>query len=300
MYNVLVLMSSYNGEDYIEDQIKSIFDQKGVNVHLYIRDDGSTDSTLQIINDLSSQYDIKLREGTNIGAKHSFMHLLFFLRNEYSKYDYFAFADQDDIWLEDKMFAAISKIENKCIPALYCSRVEVVDKNLRKIDNSFNRNLFISFETAIMGRAANGCTVVFNKALYEKVLLHYPLNMRMHDHWLLLVCLSCGGHVYYDERSYIKYRQHENNVVGGNTSVKEYLVKYTRSFWGKPERLMQAKELYYSYGKYMSADIKKTIKKVVKYNSSIKNRMSLAFDNAFRTHTYRDFLFIIAVLLGRF
>ena len=96
---VAVLMSTYNGEKYIRDQIDSILSQIKVNVTLFIRDDGSTDSTVKIITQYTEKYsNIKFWVGENIGVGNSFMQLLYSLTDEF---DYYAFSDQDDIWLNE-------------------------------------------------------------------------------------------------------------------------------------------------------------------------------------------------------
>ena len=105
MYEVAVLMSTYNGEKYLREQVKSIFQQEQVKVSLYVRDDGSTDNTIKIINELQKEYDnIFLIKGENIGWRRSFRYLI---DNVPTKYEYYAFSDQDDFWLKRKLIRAI-------------------------------------------------------------------------------------------------------------------------------------------------------------------------------------------------
>ena len=127
MYKVAVLMSTYNGEKYLREQIDSILAQEGVDVTLYIRDDGSSDSTIEIINEyLTKTNRIKFYIGENIGVGNSFMQLVYDCPEDY---DYYAFSDQDDIWLTEKMQVAVDSLKEYSNPFLYCSNQILVDKN---------------------------------------------------------------------------------------------------------------------------------------------------------------------------
>ena len=111
---IAVLMSSYNGEQYIKEQIDSILNQKGkFNIDIYVRDDGSFDNTIHILEDYQKKGLIKFCGGENIGPAKSFLTLLALADG----YDFYAFADQDDIWFENKIESAILKIEK--IPQSY-------------------------------------------------------------------------------------------------------------------------------------------------------------------------------------
>ena len=120
---VAVLMSTYNGEKFLEEQLDSIFSQTGVNVKLYVRDDGSTDCTLHIIDQYAERFPIvKLADNENLGPGFSFMRLLYQYAFE-PEIDFFAFADQDDIWLENKLWIGVEAINNSGFtgPVLYSS-----------------------------------------------------------------------------------------------------------------------------------------------------------------------------------
>lgn len=101
--NILVLMSTFNGEKFIREQIESILAQENVNIKLLVRDDGSTDKTLDILNEYKNKGKLNYYIGKNLGPQLSFMHLL-----QNAPYcEYYAFADQDDVWLKDKLSTAI-------------------------------------------------------------------------------------------------------------------------------------------------------------------------------------------------
>lgn len=216
MNTVCVLMSTYNGEKYLAEQIESILNQKGVIVYLFVRDDGSTDNTVDILKKYQSENKLEVyQDEENLGPANSFMKLLY----DSFDYDYYAFADQDDIWLEEKLFVAIQKMKEKNnLPTLYCSN-QLIYKDNRVKGVRFLHEPEHGLIEAICGNVFSGCTMVFNKELADviKKKQHRPnsdvLRMRMHDTWVIAVA-ECIGDVIYDQNSYIKYRIHENNTVG--------------------------------------------------------------------------------------
>ena len=211
MYKVAVLMSSYNGELYIKEQINSVLSQKQVQVDLFIRDDGSSDKTIEIIKEFPG---IHLYRGENLGVGNSFMDLLY---NVDGDYDYYAFCDQDDIWLDNKLITAIYKIKYETGPILYCSNQILVDKFGEEIGNRYTEVPDLSYAEILVHNHATGCTMVWNKQLHNILKSNKPshtlLKIRIHDVWVAMVASVCGK-IIYDEDGYILYRQHENNVVG--------------------------------------------------------------------------------------
>lgn len=219
---VLVLLSSYNGEKYIKEQIDSILSQQDVAVKLFIRDDGSTDATPNILKEYEKISNCVVVFGDNIGAANSFSWLI----HNAPASSYYAFSDQDDIWDRDKLSTAISTIESTG-STLYHGLAGRVDKNLNKIkDNtytpvdSFGGSLFES---------ATGCTMVFTEALMGKLKRYHPRYISMHDAWVYRVCYALGHSVYYDSNSHMKYRQHENNVSGGQMSYRQKIAKIQKN-----------------------------------------------------------------------
>lgn len=214
---VAVLMSTYNGEKYIREQIDSILSQIKVNVTLFIRDDGSTDSTVKIITQYTEKYsNIRLLVGENIGVGNSFMQLLYSLTDEF---DYYAFSDQDDIWLNEKLERAIEKISKNTVPTLYVSNQILVDKNGRKLGMRYVQKPDLSYMQTLSNNKATGCTMLWNKALNDRLTdinarpSKILLDNRIHDVWISAVA-GLIGEIVYDQNGYILYRQHENNVVG--------------------------------------------------------------------------------------
>ena len=228
---VSVLMSTYNGQNYLKDQINSVLVQQGVGVNLLIRDDGSTDNTQKILEDFSNVDDrVHYYTGPNIGVIKSFFDLM----NNAPAADYYAFCDQDDIWLEDKLKSAInilskSKTANK--PALYMGAYQMVDTNLKKIYTPI-KNQNLTLPTALVNSCATGCTMVFNRELLTASICNSNIDLLMHDYWLYLVCLVRKGFVYYDTTPHILYRQHNHNVIGGieDSFYKKWYVRLKKLF----------------------------------------------------------------------
>ena len=230
MHNIAVAMSTYNGELYIKEQINSILQQKNVKVDLFIRDDGSKDKTLEILESYAKKWNnIHVVKGDNLGVGNSFMELLYSIGCEY---DYYAFADQDDVWLPDKLSQGIVKIKDSDIPLLYVSNQILVDKNLNRLKMRFEVPPGITYKQIICNNSVSGCTMVWNKELQELLIdiNRRPtadlLKNRIHDVWVVMVA-SVVGKIIYDKSSCILYRQHENNVVGvkKNSIIKQWMKK---------------------------------------------------------------------------
>lgn len=221
-----ILLSTYNGEKYLREQIESIIRQTETNWNIVIRDDGSTDNTVQIITDYANRYPGKIQlspsSGYNVGVIKSFEMLLSESENQY-----IMFCDQDDIWLPNKIsisLAALQLQERKNslhTPILIHTDLTVIDENKNIIDESFwhyanirpsvlNRNLkFLS-----ICNSATGCTIMMNKAC-KSVVLPYPPTILMHDSWMAsAVCQN--GIIQSIPTPTIMYRQHGSNTLGAN------------------------------------------------------------------------------------
>lgn len=227
--SVLVLMSVFNGEEYISEQLDSILKQKINDVDILIRDDGSDDTSINIINNyIKKNKNISLYTGENIGSWKSFMDLIYSADNNY---DYYAFSDQDDVWLPDKLGVAVEMLEQmsrdcgKDIPLMYGGNVCPVNKKLEKIDTGINLTGYSpTFGNSMIQGITSGLTCVFNNAALKKVRTCHPEYMIMHDWWLYMT-VTCYGRVVYDDDAYVLYRQHEKNVCGARVSRLER-IKY--------------------------------------------------------------------------
>lgn len=215
---IVILLSTYNGEKYLKEQLDSIQNQSYQGIEIIARDDVSSDSTVEIL----KSYGVKLIETKqNLGAKRSFAELLkYAVANREA--EYFMFCDQDDVWYSDKVEKTLSKIhkmENKFgrVPLLVHTNLEIVDENLHTLSSSMWEYEYIlpqynSLNRLLIQNTVTGCTVIINRALAKKC-LHIPDNAIMHDWWIGLVA-SYFGKIGYIEESTIKYRQHSKNTIG--------------------------------------------------------------------------------------
>ncbi len=202
---VEVLMSTYNGERYVAEQVASIRVQTHPSVRLVVRDDGSSDATLAVLSALGVAVDA----GSNLGVPQAFFQLL----DDSGDADLYALADQDDVWAPDKLARAVEALQAVTGPALYCARVMVTDEQLQPL---YPHELPLrgpSFANALVQNIALGCTVVLNREARDLVRGRWPQECVMHDAWLYLVIAGCGT-VVYDEQVVVQYRQHGGNTVG--------------------------------------------------------------------------------------
>jgi glycosyltransferase involved in cell wall biosynthesis len=229
-------MSTYNGEKYLAEQLDSILGQdcekKGLAaVQLLVRDDGSTDGTQRILQEYAKRYPEKIQwfQGKNCGVIQSFFALL----QKAPDADYYAFSDQDDYWMEDKLSSAVCALEKsrqREVPLLYCCRPKLVDAGLQELSSNIKRPpMRPSFGNALIENIVTGCTAVMNQELRALVAAELPEFTVMHDRWLYLVA-ACFGSVYYDETPHICYRQHETNVVGTNANRRREWKERLRLF----------------------------------------------------------------------
>ena len=238
-------MSTYNGEKYLREQIDSILGQRGVEVSLLVRDDGSTDDTLAILDAYQQSGLLRYYCGSNLGPARSFMHLL---QNAPAS-DYYAFSDQDDKWLDDKLLAATSALEgHEGEPALYFSQTQLVDARLNKIPSVIIHPR-LTFGESLIYKFIGGCTMVMNHRLRGAVGDFMPAIMPMHDIWIYSIALGIGAFVHFDPRPHILYRQHGDNTIGlGQGAAHEWKKRLRRFTAAKnDERYLQARGLSDGY-----------------------------------------------------
>lgn len=206
---IAALMSTYNGEKWLEQQITSIF-RHGSDVNqLIIRDDGSSDETIDIILKLRDRFPITLIIGSKMGVIDSYLELI----TQVKGYDYYILADQDDIWLAGKVKSVLSALSDCSKPALYCGNVAFS----REIRGQLSSELpSPKFPQSIFQNSAMGCTIAINNSLKElvpKILRPISENLVMHD-WALLLLALHVGEVKFDSNAYTLYRIHENQTIG--------------------------------------------------------------------------------------
>lgn len=215
-------MSTYNGMEYVAEQIQSILVQMNPHDHIFVRDDGSSDQTVAAIENLKDPR-ISIERGPNIGFAKSFFHLIYHVPADYAMY---MLADQDDVWLPQKIERAYDFVAKNSLPFLYCSRLQLVDAGLRPIGLSPDMPKGPCFENAICENIATGCTTAFNAAgmaLVREIDFQTLLRAGIHYHdWWLYLNFSRFGKVHWDAAPAILYRQHGANSVGMSQGWRRY------------------------------------------------------------------------------
>ncbi|MFC6260629.1 glycosyltransferase family 2 protein [Levilactobacillus fujinensis] len=258
--DVAILMSTFNGADYIEQQINTIRAQSYTAWTLYIRDDGSTDTTVSLIRQLmlTDQRIVLCAEPNpvNLGPARSFMTLL-----AQTEADYYLFADQDDFWLPDKIEKTLNVMRrlNQHDPNLVHTNLSLADKDLNVLVTSFNDVAYDDVQSLLLANDITGCTVMINRQLRELVRQDCDIPC-MHDMWLGLRAVMFGNVAYLKEPT-ILYRQHGSNVVGSTTSK----VAKVRTFNSPAEKerlvttVLTARTLLKRYGNHFSAAERQTL-----------------------------------------
>lgn len=218
---IAILLSTYNGEKYIALLLESILTQSSPDFLLYIRDDGSKDKTLAILEDYRRRDDrivLQNEEAENLGPCQSFLWML-----GQVDADLIFFADQDDIWHSDKISILTEIYANlpaTASPVLMHSDLAVVASDGTAISDSFwsyqrlDPYAGMRLRNALCQNSVTGCALLINRALKDemKKYLGSP-DVIMHD-WLALVLAVISGSAYAVPLSLIDYRQHENNILG--------------------------------------------------------------------------------------
>ena len=234
MKKVNVLLSAYNGEKYIKEQIDSILAQSWENIDIYVRDDGSSDGTAAILKEYESAGKIKLELGKNVGFIKSF----FWLVVNSGDADYYAYSDQDDSWFPDKIKMAVEKLEEEVasedmckLPVLYFSNYDFYDDDMNFMSHAFSEDEVKnpSFRNCLVDCMPLGFNSVFNKVAKDMMTKHTPKYSCGHDWWTYMVCQGMGK-VIYDNRSTVKYRRTGSNVSAGGMSFIKFQIWRIKKF----------------------------------------------------------------------
>ncbi len=221
MKKIQVLLATYNGENFISDQIYSVLlnfnKMNDFDCSILISDDQSTDNTINIVNNIKSKDPrvVLIDNERKGGVKNNFNYLI-----GKADADYIFFCDQDDFWLPDKISIFIEKfieLEGENKPLLIHSDLCVVDKTLSPLHTSMFEYQIIrrepSFSNLIVSNSITGCVLAINSPLLTMVKKSSVEKSIMHD-WYIGLIASAFGTLYHIPKSLILYRQHDNNQVG--------------------------------------------------------------------------------------
>ncbi len=223
---VAILLSTFNGDPFLRAQLDSLLSQTHQDWVLYWRDDGSHDGTKSVM----AKFAARAGQGRcvevpgpsgNVGPAASFHALLRAVSNWLAQDDAVAFADQDDVWLQNKLergLAALAGVPAEC-PVLYCARQILVDSHLNQIGLSVLASHDGAFPAALTQNVATGCTVMLNNLAARLVAASTPSTATQHDWWCYLLVTAVGGQLIQDPEPVILYRQHGGNAVGAPRSM---------------------------------------------------------------------------------
>lgn len=298
MKTVCVLLSVYNGEKYLDQQINSILNQEKVKVVLIARNDGSTDTSIKILNKYCDS--ITILDDVNIGIQNSFSQLLAYGLN--IECDYYAFADQDDFWKSEKLHVATELLDktNQGKPAVYFSNLKYTDVRLNSAGYVFNDKLSISRRNSLVRNYAYGCTQVFNKRAAEIYCKGIGKRMWMHDYWLYLIAVFMGDYIY-DDVPHILYRQHGCNNVGYHISLKKKIKNKFKSLALLKEspRIDMATDFKECYWMNLNEDSIEILNEFILCRYSLVKRVqALLTDEYFNLGALDNFILRIRFILG--
>jgi glycosyltransferase involved in cell wall biosynthesis len=301
--SVNILLSTYNGKQFLDELIQSLFLQTYPNIKISVRDDGSSDGTLESLKEYENKYsNFIVTQGARQGAACSFMKLLC---EADPACNFYAFCDQDDVWLPDKIKDAVVAMEackiNK--PLLYFSRLEYVDSALGHLGYSKIHQKY-GLRNAIVENIVSGCTIVINRSARNLICEQVPRFVLMHDWWFYLV-VSAFGHLIYDIKPNIKYRQHSGNAIGEPTNTREValrlLVRYLNFNKSGLRASDQAEEFYKCYARKLAAPELKILEDYLNAKNNILSRFNYARKmEVWKQSRWGNVFLPIRIIAGRF
>lgn len=278
-----MLISTYNGEAFLGEQLDSLLAQEGVSVEVFARDDGSGDATREVLARYADHWPALATtvSGPNLGPARSFLALLAAAPDGF---DYYAFCDQDDVWLPDKLARAAERLAALAPggPGLYCSPVMCVDAALRPIGE---RRIAgdASFEHLLYENIAFGTTVVINAAVRAGVVARPPQGgMIMHDWWCALWTAAFGV-IVRDDRPGVLYRQHGGNAIGASPNRLAEIAERVRGLLADPRGFYpihaQAEAFLRLHGGELGAAHRQAAEALVGSSRSMAARVRLALSS---------------------
>ncbi|BCP61704.1 glycosyltransferase family 2 protein [Streptococcus suis] len=221
---VNILMSTYNGQQFLAEQIRSIQEQSYADWTLFIRDDGSSDNTKEILKDFERQdsriHIIDSDKSDNLGVIKSFHKLV-----NHDRADFYFFSDQDDVWLPNKLELSLKEAQNypADLPLMVYMDLKVVNQDLEIMTESMVKSQSHHANTELVQEltenTVTGGVAMINHTLAE--MWQETDDILMHDWYLALLASAFGNLVFIDQPGEL-YRQHSDNVLGARTLSKRF------------------------------------------------------------------------------
>lgn len=218
---VLVLLCSYNGADWLAAQLDSIAAQEGCDWALWISDDGSNDATLAVIDAFKARHperDIRLLTGPGQGGAQNFLWLLCHPDLPLGPQSHVALSDQDDIWLPHKLAQGLARLRSQpdaASPLIYGAQSWHIDSEGHRIGKSRRPRRPVRLQNVVVQNMVSGHSLMLNPAALALARqAGRPAGIAFHDWWLSFLVLACGGRAVIDMQEVLLYRQHGGNVMG--------------------------------------------------------------------------------------
>ena len=320
MKSVAVLLSAYNGEKYLREQLNSILSQKGeFTLSLYIRDDGSSDGTEDILREYEEKENVTVLRGSNIGITESYFALL----RAADGHDYYALSDQDDVWLPGKTEAAVRALEEAeerwraqreasgpaqgDIPLLYGCRSNLVREDLAETGQMTQADLRgVLTCNAMIQNILLGHNQVMNRALRDRMCAEKAdlSAIYAHDMWITLYA-AVFGRVIFENKAYTLYRQHGHNELGFGSRAGTFrwiVVRVRRVMRGESHLVTRQLMCFYKeHGRDMKKEDRAELRRFLKERKTFAGRLRYAAGTKlYRQRKSEDFLFRILYLAGAY
>lgn len=300
---VTVILATYNGSRYLPAQLESLARQTVRPTHIVVRDDGSVDGSLALVKQWAERQDIACQviTGPNLGPARSFLTAT----TQAADSDYYFFCDQDDVWLDDKIERAVTRLGSaeQAKPMLYASRLQVVDQELQPLRES-ELPSHLSFSSAAYESLLTGCTMAFNRTFRALLSTRLPEFVLMHDWWCYLLATGVeGAELVYDDRPTILYRQHATNAVGaGPTGFKAIKTRLKGFVSAKqPLRFLQLQEFSRLHEGRLSATATDTVRRLRSARCNPWVRPSIALSLPIERQTFSSVLSTrLTILINRY
>ena len=299
---IQILLSTYNGEGYLRQQLDSFVALENYSdVKVLIRDDGSTDGTLEILHEYREKFGFEIIEGENLGLTLSMYELL---ANRDRSCSYYSFSDQDDVWLPDKLTRGIKALESldRSTPALYASCSYLTDENLNITGKTFVPTRKLSFYNAMIQNVCPGHSQIGNKAFIDLLSEKYADSIMVFDYWAYLLA-SATGSVIFDPTPTTLYRQHGSNAIGCEHSKLRILkIRFGRvKSKVSAENARQLKALYDVAFDVLPDEYKREAERFFKGQRNFFTRIGyLVKSKAYRQTPIETLIFRLMYLFGRY
>ena len=280
MHRVVVVMSAYNGCKTISRQLDSILSQESVDIKCFVRNDGSTDITLDVLKEYAKNNSIVIvKDGNNMGWEKSFMIAL----KEAPEADFYAFSDQDDIWFPDKIKAGIDMLSgfDNNIPLMYhCNKISV-HEDLTPLPHQIRRTPRpLNHQNAMVQEYAQGCSIIMNNKARELVTSYIPQKRIAHDFWCGLLCYLFGQ-VIYDDNKFFYHISYGSNASGEGHMLKSWINRLRKLLFNKEVYYSPCQDLLDGYSDMLSEEDRRFCKRVINYRSRLKDKLYLLFSKKF-------------------